>query len=49
MILNTEWKDRKCRKNLSTKNFTNTKKFYGHEIATVNLLNIYFFKNGKKT
>ena len=26
-----------------------TKKFYGHEIATVDLLKIYFFKNAKKT
>ena len=49
MILDTEGKDRKCRKNLETKNFTDTKKFYVHEIAAVNLLNIYLFKNAKKT
>ena len=49
MILNTEWKDRKCRKSLGTKNFTNMKKFYVYEIATLNLSNIYFFKNAKKT
>ena len=48
MILNTEWKDRKCCKNLGTKNFTDMKKFYAHEIASVNLSNIYFFKNAKK-
>ena len=49
MILNTEWKDRKCRKNLGTKNFTDKKNFYVHQIAAVNLSNIYFFKNAKKT
>ena len=36
-ILNTEWKDRKCRKNLCAKNFTYTKKFYVQEIATKNI------------
>ena len=49
MILNTKWKDCKSRKNLSTKNFTYTKKFYVHEIAAVNLSKIFFLKNAKKT
>ena len=31
------------------KNFTYTKKFYVHEIATVDLSKIYFMKNAKKT
>ena len=34
---------------MCTKNFTYTKKFYGHEIAAVDLLKIYFLKNAKKT
>ena len=34
---------------MCTKNFTDTKKFYGHEIADVDLLKIYFLKNSKKT
>ena len=34
---------------LCKKNFTNTKKFYVHEIAAVNLLKIYLQKNAKKT
>ena len=46
---NTKWKDCKSCKNLCTKNFTFTKKFYGHEIAAVNLSKIYFLKNAKKT
>ena len=29
--------------------FTHVKKFYVHEIAAVNLSNIYFLKNAKKT
>ena len=33
---------------LCTKNFTYTKKFYAHEIAAMNLSNIYFLKNTKK-
>ena len=49
VILNTKWKDCKSRKNLCTKNFTYTKKFYEHEIAAVNLLKIYFLKSAKKT
>ena len=49
MILNTEWKDRKWRKNLGKKNFTNTKKFYVHEMTAVNLSSIFFFKYAKKT
>ena len=48
VILNTECKDCKY-KNLYTKNFTYTKKFYVHEIAAVNLSKIYFLKNAKKT
>ena len=48
VILNTKWKDRISRKDLCTKNFTNTKKFYVDEIA-VNLSKIYFLKNAKKT
>ena len=48
-ILNTKWKDSKSRKNLCTKNFTYTKKCYVHEIAAVNLSEIYFLKNAKKT
>ena len=35
-------------KNLCTQNFTNTKKFYVHEIAVVDLYKIYFLKNAKK-
>ena len=31
------------------KNFTNTKKFYEHEIAAVDLSKIYFHKNALKT
>ena len=31
------------------KNFTYTKKFYVHEIATVDLPKIYFLKNAQKT
>ena len=42
-------KDCKSLKNLCTKNFTFTKKFYVHEIAAVNLSKIYFLKNVKKT
>ena len=34
---------------MCTKYFTYTKKFYGHEIAAVHLLKIYFLKNAKKT
>ena len=49
VILNTKWKDCKSRKNLCTKNFTYTKKFYVHEIAAVNLSKIFFLKNAKKT
>ena len=37
VILNTQCKDCKSRKNLCTKNFTYVKKFYEHEIAAVNL------------
>ena len=48
VILNTKWKDWKSRKNLCTKNFTYTKKFYVHEIAAVNLSKIYSLKNAKK-
>ena len=36
-------------KNLCTKSFTHTKKFYVQEIAAVNLSNIYFLKNSEKT
>ena len=36
-------------KNLYTKNFSYTKKFYEHEIAAVNLSKNYFLKNAKKT
>ena len=39
----------KSRQNLGTKNFTNTKKFYLHKIAAVNLSKIYFLKNAMKT
>ena len=39
----------KSRKNLCTKKFTYTKKFYVHEIAAVDLSKIYFFKNAKET
>ena len=49
IISNTRWKDCKSRKNLCTKNFTYTKKFYAHGIAAVNLAKIYFAKNTKKT
>ena len=49
ITLNTEWKDRKCRKYLVPKNFTYEKKFYVHEIAPVNLSKIYFLENAKKT
>ena len=35
-------------KNLCTESFTYTKKFYVHEIATVDLSKIYFLKNAKK-
>ena len=49
IILNTEWKDTKCRKNVGTKNFTYSKKCYVNEIAAVNLSKIYFLKNAKKT
>ena len=34
---------------MCTKNFTYTKKFYVHEIATVDLSKSYFLKNAKKT
>ena len=44
-----EWKDRKWCKNLGTKNFTDTKKLYVHEIAAVNLSKVYFLKNAKET
>ena len=37
------------RKNLRTKNFVYTKKFYVHEIAAVDLSKIYFLKNAKET
>ena len=46
VILNAQ---RKYCRNLCTKNFTYTKKFYIHEIAAVNLSKIYFLKNAKKT
>ena len=49
VILNTKWKDCKSRKNLYTKNFMYTKKFYVHENAAVNLSKIYPLKNAKKT
>ena len=49
VILNTKCKDCKSRKNLCTKNFTYTKKFYLHEIAVVDLSKIYFLKNAKKS
>ena len=49
LILNTKWKDFKSRKNLCTENLTYTNKFYGPEIAAVNLSKIYFLKNAKKT
>ena len=49
VILNTKWKDCESRKNVCTKNFTNTKKFYVQEIDGVNLSKIYFLKNTKKT
>ena len=49
VILDTKWKDIKSRKNLCTKNFAYTKKFYVHEIAVVNLSKMYFLKNAKKT
>ena len=48
VILNTKWKDCESRKNLCTKHFTYTKKYYVHEIATVNLSKIYFLKNACK-
>ena len=40
--------DWKSTKNLCTKNFTYTEKFYIHEITAVNLSKIYFLKNVKK-
>ena len=49
VILNATWKDCKSRKNLYTKYFTYTNKFYVHEIAAVNLSKIYFLKNAKRT
>ena len=49
VILNTKWKDCKSRKNLRMRKFTYTKKFYVHKIAAVNLSEIYFLKNAKKT
>ena len=49
IILSTEWKYRKCHKNVGTKNFTYSKKCYVHEIAALNLSKIYLLKNAKKT
>ena len=49
VILNTKCKDCKSRKNLCTKNFPYTKKFYLHEIAVVDLSKIYFLKTAKKS
>ena len=49
VILNTKWEDCKSRKNLRTKNFTYTKKFYVHEIVAVGFSKTYFLKNAKKT
>ena len=49
VILNTKWKDCKSRKNLCTKNFTYTRKFYVHEITAVSLSKVYFLKNSKET
>ena len=48
VILNTKCKDCKSRKNLCTKNFTYTNKFYVHEIAAVNLSKTYFLKDTTK-
>ena len=39
----------KSRKTLCTKKFTYTKKFYIHEIAAVDLSDLYFLKNAKET
>ena len=48
LILNAKWKSCKSRKNLCTKNFKYTNKFYVHETVAVNLSKIYFLKNAKK-
>ena len=42
VILNTKWKGCKFRKNLCTKNFKYTKKFYANKIAALNLSKIYW-------
>ena len=49
VILNKYCKEYKSPKNLCTKDFTYTKKFYFHEIAAKNLSKMYFLKNAKRT
>ena len=46
---NSNFKHKMRKKNLFTKNFSYTKKFYVLEIAAVNLSKIYFLKSAKKT